>query len=244
MGSVRETIIKPPMERVKSGKVFRPTKALRNKYILNGLIVSTIFWILAMVAWVGFGYLILTDNGINPAQYWNIIGDWWLTVNIGYWLVALIWIVPALILIPIYVSRIEYSVIAESGETMPEIYVRKGIITITEKHVPFRTITNIASKAGPLDRLMGIGSVEIQTAGITSGTQPGSKPEERIEGIPFFEEVRDFILQELRKFLRPYVVGTEVDAPRMEKTTTGEFESTSEVLSVLKEIRDILRDER
>ena len=127
---------------------------------------------------------------------------------------------------------------------MPEIYVRKGIVTVTEKHVPFRTITNIASKAGPLDRLMGIGSVEIQTAGITSGTQPGSKPEERIEGIPFFEEVRDFILQELRKFLRPYVTGTEVDAPRMEKTTTGEFESTSEVLSVLKEIRDILREER
>jgi membrane protein YdbS with pleckstrin-like domain len=244
MGSVRETIIKPPMERVKSGKVFRPTKALRNKYILNGLIVSTIFWILAMISWVGFGYLILTDKGISPAQYWNIIGDWWLTVNIGYWLVALIWIVPALILIPIYVKRIEYSVIAESGETMPEIYVRKGIVTITEKHVPFRTITNIASKAGPFDRLMGIGSVEIQTAGITSGTQPGSKPEERIEGIPFFEEVRDFILQELRKFHRPYVTGTEVDAPQIQQTKSGELESTNEVLEVLREIRDLLREER
>ena len=234
---VKEKVIKPPIERVKSGKVFKPTLALRNKYWLVGWITAFIFWVMIIGGWLGIGYMILAGDELTSAQIFAIFGQWWWPVNIGYWLISAFWIIPGMILTPIYVSRIEYSVIAESGETMPEIYVRKGIITITEKHVPFRTITNIASKAGPIDRLLGIGSVEIQTAGITSGTQPGAKPEEKIEGIPFFEEVRDFILQELRKFHRPYVTGTEVDAPRLTA-------QSDDILDVLKEIRDLLREER
>ncbi|NIW13281.1 MAG: PH domain-containing protein, partial [Candidatus Thorarchaeota archaeon] len=72
-----------------------------------------------------------------------------------------------MILTSIYVRSIEYSVISESGESMPEVYVQKGIFNRTRKHVPFRTITNISTKSGPLDRLFGIGSVNIETAGFS-----------------------------------------------------------------------------
>ncbi len=34
---------------------------------------------------------------------------------------------------------------------MPEVYVKQGVVTVPQKHVPFRTITNISSKAGPFD---------------------------------------------------------------------------------------------
>ncbi len=233
-------VIKPPMERVKSGKVFRPSPILKKKYYLTGIITAVIFWAIIIACWVGIGYFMLVDNGLTSQEAMAVFSDWWLIVNIGYWGLSCIWIIPGLIFTSMYINRIEYSVLSESGEAMPEIYVRKGIVNITEKHVMFRTITNISSRAGPLDRFFGIGNVEIQTAGVSTGTQPGSKPEEKIEGIPFFEEVRDFILQELRKFHRPYVTGTEMDAPVQPRSVT----QSDDVLDILREIRDLLREER
>jgi uncharacterized membrane protein YdbT with pleckstrin-like domain len=124
---------------------------------------------------------------------------------------------------------------------MPEIYSKRGIFTITRKHVPFRTITNISSKAGPLDRLFKIGSVHIETAGYSGANKSG--PEETLSGIVFYEEVRDFILRELRKFKEPYVTGTEVVYPTEEPVPRMEG-LDDEILITLREIRDILRNRR
>ena len=161
-------------------------------------------------------------------------------MNFYYWIITAIWFIPAVTLIPVYLKSIEYSVIAESGKTMPEIYVKKGIITRTRKHVPFRTITNISSRAGPLDRIFGIGSVEIETAGYSGSSSMG--PEEKIEGIVFYEELRDFVLRELRKFKDPYVTGTEVVHPEEEPTYIVEETVEDEILNVLRDIRELLRE--
>jgi membrane protein YdbS with pleckstrin-like domain len=115
------------------------------------------------------------------------------------------------------------------------------LITITRNHVPFRTITNISSQAGPFDRLFGIGSVNIETAGF-SGTE-AKGPEEKMEGIVFYEEVRDYILTELRKFRAPYVTTTETVRPTGRPPLQGE-ELNLELLATLREIRDMLREER
>jgi membrane protein YdbS with pleckstrin-like domain len=183
---------------------------------------------------------LLINTWIGPLNYWMI-------------LLNLIWLIPALFIIPIYVNSLEFSVIAESGETMPEVYVKRGIVTVTRKHVPFRTITNISSNAkhvpfrtitnissnaGPFDRLFGIGSVNIETAGFSGANQTG--PEEKLEGIVFYEEVRDFILNELRKFRDPYVTGTEVVLPVDEPVPRGPG-LDDEMLITLREIRDLLR---
>lgn len=142
--------------------------------------------------------------------------------------------------IPLYIRTIEYSVISKSGTVMPEIYVKKGLINVTRKHVPFRTITNISSRAGPIDRIFGIGTVEIQTAGYSGGPHGQSGPEEKLEGITFYEEVRDFILQELRRFRDPYVVGTEVVHPREEPIPRLTDSLDDEMLTTLREIRNVL----
>ncbi|MHA2119325.1 MAG: PH domain-containing protein, partial [Candidatus Thorarchaeota archaeon] len=147
----------------------------------------------------------------------------------------------AFILYPIYINALEYSVIAKSGETMPEIYVKKGLINITRKHVPFRTITNISSRAGPFDRLFKIGSIEVETAGQSGASSMGG-PEEKLEGIVFYEELRDFILRELRRFKDPYVTGTEVVLPEDEQVIRVGSSIEEEVLKVLQDIRDLLRD--
>jgi len=232
-------VIKPPIESVVSGKIFRPSKALRNKTMIQMIIVAIVLWAVTVLSWMGMAYLIeVLDQGWTVAEYWAVISSWWMLVSLGVWIFNAVWLLPGLVLIPLYIRSMEYSVIAESGKTMPEIYVKKGIIKITRKHVPFRTITNISSTSGPFDRLFGIGNVLIETAGF-SGSQMG--PEEKIEGVRFFEEVRDFILNELRKFRDPYVTGTEVVLPREDPVPRMDDSLDDEMLITLREIRDVMR---
>ncbi|MFQ6125456.1 MAG: PH domain-containing protein [Candidatus Heimdallarchaeota archaeon] len=168
---------------------------------------------------------------------------YWMPVNQVVWIIHLIWLIPLVILSILYVNRIEYSVITETGEAMPEIYVKKGLLNITRKHVPFRTITNISSRAGPFDRLFGIGTIEIETAGF-SGQKSGAfgGPEEKIEGVVFYEEVRDFILTELRRYRTPYTTATEVVQPH--EAVQRRTESDAEIIRTLREIRDILKNQQ
>jgi membrane protein YdbS with pleckstrin-like domain len=233
-------VIRPPMESISSGKVFKPSKAFRNKMWFIGIfsavgIWATIFGVFALILW-------LIDWFMESSVILTVfIQYWWPTLNIWYWVITAIWLIPAFIIIPYYLKSIEYSVIAQSGETMPEIFVKKGIINITRKHVPFRTITNISSRAGLFDRLFGIGSIEIETAGYSGTTQSA---EEKLEGITFYEELRDFILRELRKFKDPYVTGTEVVLPEDEAILQSDSRLEDEILIVLREIRDLLRKDR
>jgi membrane protein YdbS with pleckstrin-like domain len=226
-------VIKPPGEKITSGRLFKPSKALRNKMWLEQILVALSFYGMFLFFVGGVGSLIGLDD--PSAFLW--LQTYWLSLNIGMWIFNLVWLIPAWILTPLYVGRIEYSVIAESGETMPEVYVRKGIISITRKHVPFRTITNISTTAGPFDRLFGIGNVNIETAGY-SGQKSG--PEEKLEGFEFYEELRDFILQELRKFRAPYVTGTEVVRPHEEPVPQLPDSLDDEILLTLREMRKIL----
>jgi membrane protein YdbS with pleckstrin-like domain len=235
---VKGKVIKPPIETVTSGKVFKPSRAFLHKEWTKGVVAATAIWLGALV-----GFMLLANflAFVEPVDYPSaalLINTWIGPLN--YWMIVLnlIWLIPALFIIPIYVNSLEFSVIAESGETMPEVYVKRGIVTVTRKHVPFRTITNISSNAGPFDRLFGIGSVNIETAGFSGANQTG--PEEKLEGIVFYEEVRDFILNELRKFRDPYVTGTEVVLPVDEPVPRGPG-LDDEMLITLREIRDLLR---
>ena len=228
----------PAMERISSGKTFKPSKALRNKYWFTAILVAVGTWLIVIGSVYGISYLVSMDEGwshveyiatyLNVVNYWTIIAEF-------------VWLIPAMIAIPVYINSIEYSVVSETGEASPEIYVRKGIINITKKHVPFRTITNISSRAGVFDRLFGIGNVEIQTAGYSGG--PGGKtgPEEKLEGIKAYEKLADFVLGELRKFRGPYTTGTEVVLPQGKAVPRISSTLDDEILIAIRDIREILR---
>jgi len=193
---------------------------------------------MVVLGFVGMSFLFSFSDPVKYPSATQLINAWIWPLNLWTIVINLVWLVPALVIIPFYFRSIEYSVKAESGDTMPEIYSKRGIVTVTRKHVPFRTITNISSRAGPFDRLFSIGSVHIETAGYSGANQPG--PEEKLEGIVFYEEVRDFILNELRKFREPYVIGTEVVHPTEEPVPRMEG-LDDEILITLREIRDILK---
>jgi membrane protein YdbS with pleckstrin-like domain len=238
--NIEEKVIRPPFKQITSGKIFKPSSAFLHKLLFQSVFTFAMIWLMIVLSFIGFSFLLATD----PVEYPSVtqlINTWIGPLSFWTILINLVWLVPALIAIPPYVRSIEYSVKAESGDTMPEIYSRRGIITITRKHVPFRTITNISSRAGPFDRLFKIGSVHIETAGYSGSKQTG--PEEKLSGIVFYEEVRDFILKELRKFKQPYVTGTEVVYPTEEPIQKMEG-LDDEILTTLREIRDILKNRR
>ena len=236
---VEVKVIKPPLKSVTSGKIFKPSKAFLHKMWIQAIAGVLLIWLLVVSGFVGIASLLAFTEPLKYQSAVRIISNW--IGPVSYWTLGLnmIWFVPFILWGPFYFRTIEYSVKAESGETMPEVYVKKGVFTITRKHVPFRTITNISSRAGIFDRLLGIGSVHIETAGY-SGTQ-STGPEEKLEGIVFYEEVRDFILNELRRFKQPYVIGTEVVIPE-NKASPGIIAYNEELLKTLREIRDILTD--
>ena len=242
MGSdVEEKVIKPPIKQVTSGKIFKPSKAFLQKMLVQPVVVAGTIWLIITLGFIGMSFIVASSDPSKYPSATQHINTWIGDVNFWTIIVNLVWLAPVLIFVPFYFRSIEYSVKAESGETMPEIYVKQGVITVTRKHVPFRTITNISSKAGLFDRLFGVGSVHIETAGYSGSHQTG--PEVKLEGIVFYEEVRDFILNELRKFKAPYVTGTEVIHPIDEPVPRMEG-LEDEILITLREIRDLLRTQK
>ena len=228
-----EAGIRVPEGIISSGKTFRPSKAFRNKLWFEGIFLVLFFYAVSILGWLGISYLIFLDDG-NIAYYWTYVNQWWLTVNFWYWLATLIWFMPFLILVPVYIGRIRYSITSEAGESMPEVFVRKGLINITEKSVPYRAVTNISSRAGIFDRMFRIGNVEVQTAGYAGARQMG--PEIKLEGLRFHKALRDYILGELRKFREPYATTTEAVVSHEEP-----IPKFDELLLTVREIKEILR---
>lgn len=236
---VEEKVIKPPLKKVTSGKIFKPSKAYLHKSLSQSIIAALLILLAVVLLFLGTAFL---GASVEPEKVPNapdFISTWIFSVCFWTIIANLVWLIPVLIYVPFQFRAIEYSVKAETGETMPEVYVKRGVVTVTRKHVPFRTITNISSKAGPFDRLFGIGSVHIETAGYSGSQQQG--PEVKLDGIVFYEEVRDFILNELRKFRSPYVIGTEVGHPVEEPVPRMEG-LDDEILVTLREIRDLIKN--
>ena len=129
----------------------------------------------------------------------------------------------------IYTKTMEFQIFSN------EVVVKKGVINRTEKHVPYRTVTNISTRFGFYDKLFGIGTVEIETAG-KAGRQSG--PEEKIEGISNFVEIRNTVLEELRKFRSQYTTATEPDMTRSEE------EITTSILNELRSIKTLLENQQ
>jgi membrane protein YdbS with pleckstrin-like domain len=113
-----------------------------------------------------------------------------------------------------------------------EVIVHVGIITQSVKHVPFRTITNLKITRGPLERLFGIGSLAIQTAGMSG---PNSQAEQDLKGLPNVQEVYEKIGEKLRHYrsaMRSHQAGEE----------SAELETDALLRGILEEMRGIRAD--
>ena len=245
-GSTR--VIKPPSDEFESGRIFRPLPSLRHKKWLKFILAAFAFYGVFLFAFFGPPIVTVFIIEFIPLNLYLPM-DSWIVGSQLYWLITPFWLIPALAWVHLYVRSIEYSVVGWQGETMPEIYQKKGIITITKKHVPFKNITHVKNRVGIFDRLYGIGCVKVETAGEKGGMQAtgvltliisrlfSSSSEENIEGIRFHEELKRFILKEMRGFGK-----APLHIPR-ERRVTSKGLFTERTLRAFQDIRDTLRAE-
>ncbi len=102
----------------------------------------------------------------------------------------LLWYVIGMILVGPYFRSLIYEIEED------EVIVRAGIWTRSVKHVPYRTVTNLTVKRDIIDRFLGIGTLQIQTAGM-SGT---TGAEENLVGLSDVDKIYDKVAGELRRF--------------------------------------------
>lgn len=242
-------VIKPPMEQVTSGRVFHPDNAFLYKKWLRVFIILVLIWTGIYVFYVLSNDSVFVADILEIAiwtEVFYILG--WETVNQYYWLTAFCVFPIWMIYTYIYVKRIDYSLASWEGEVSPEVYVKKGIIQITQRHVPFRTVTHVKTRRGVFDRLFGIGTIQIETAAKSSTAHGGGvialilqrlmrggTAAENIEGVKFHEELRDFILRELRGFSRTPLLNEPIGRIRQRKRVLNR-----DTLEAFREIRDAL----
>ena len=211
---VEERVIKPPVEGLVLGRPFRPSKALRNKYWLKAIIIAILLWILFYIVPPGIFFLLIFDIPSLVFDILKLMSDDWATTLFIFTVFEFSIVFLILLYIPIYVNSIVYAIGTESGET-EEIYQKKGIITITETHTPLRSVTYASTRVGLFDRIFGIGSVSVETAGGEGGAAPvgliglllsfRSSAELQIKGIHFYDKLHEHLVRCIREVGEPSV---------------------------------------
>ncbi|MFW9855376.1 MAG: PH domain-containing protein [Candidatus Thorarchaeota archaeon] len=211
------------------GVPFHPLGSFKSKLVLwtiTGLVIIGI-GIIGLFTMIGFFSQFDSDQSASDFPFIITSEIFW----IWYFGLSLIAIVVTIVLADYYTRTMEFQVLDK------EIIVRKGILNKEEKHVPFRTVTNVSSRYGLYDRLFRIGTVQIETAG-KSGQQTG--PEAKIEGIPNFLEVRDLILIKLREYRGQYATATELE-PVLPSVREPKHDFHRQMLAEIREIKELLR---
>lgn len=125
---------------------FKPDKKYFKKVIWMQLTIS-----LSLIILIAIIHLIIKlTNGNIEAAY--II---WL---IGTLCILLMWIISSTISY-LWIMNLQYIVHED------RVKINKGILTKTQQNIPFRAITDFALVRTIYDRMLGIGSIKIQTAG-------------------------------------------------------------------------------
>jgi uncharacterized membrane protein YdbT with pleckstrin-like domain len=140
-----------------------------------------------------------------------------------------LWWLIALILSGPYYHSLRYEVQDD------EVVVNVGIWTKSVKHVPYRTVTNIQVKRDVVDRWLGVGTLNIQTAGMSG--QTGA--EERLVGLSDVQGVYESVVRELRRFrggMAPTQAGVEVEP------TAAPMAGLGEILAEVRAIRRALEE--
>ena len=142
-------------------------------------------------------------------------------------ILTLAWWVPAMFLLGPYYRSLRYEVQDD------EVVVHAGIWTQSVKHVPYRTVTNLTVKRDILDRWLGLGTLNIQTAGMSG--QKGA--EEHLAGLADVQGVYDAVATELRRF-RGGMAPTQADVEQAPITSPPDV--LGDILAEVRGIREAM----
>jgi uncharacterized membrane protein YdbT with pleckstrin-like domain len=191
------------------------------KYLFRMRLIATTVALAILAGGILLGMILTLTGEIRPGGaiallFVNIV------LNGLWWLIALILIGP-------YYHSLRYEVQDD------EVVVNAGIWTKSVKHVPYRTVTNLEVKRDVVDRWLGIGTLNIQTAGMSG--QTGA--EERLVGLSNVQEVYASVAEELRRFrggMAPTQADFEVEPAVAQPGGLGEI--LAEVRAIRKSLEE------
>ena len=195
---------------------FQPDPKYKTKQFAIAITVSLFVLILGILLQV----LVPLSPDATPAMVAEIL--WPITIGalLLYWIIT----IPIVIL---WYKNLDFFIEEE------RITIHKGIITKIQQNIPFKAVTDFLLHRSLYDRILGIGSIRIQTAGqsITATGFEGS-----LVGLPQWES----LLNELRKRVKEnqLQVSTKTEQPIQK---SGD-EIRQEVLVELRAIRKLLEE--
>jgi membrane protein YdbS with pleckstrin-like domain len=143
--------------------------------------LKTLWYIIWMIAFVlGLIVWLFCIFFINP-----FIFSICLAVFFVIMILVLFWI-------PRAYRVLEYSLEDDS------VKMQEGVVWKKNTTVPYLKITNVDITQGPIQRVLGIGVIHVQTAG--AGGQQGQKAELKINGVKNLDELRDKILESIKTY--------------------------------------------
>jgi len=193
------------------------------KYLLRMRLIATVVALAIIAGAILFG-LIMVIAGDMRLRGMLVLFFVVMALDGLWWLVAIILTGP-------YYRSLRYEIQDD------EVVVHVGIWTKSVKHVPYRTVTNVQVKRDVVDRLLGTGTLNIQTAGMSG--QKGA--EEQLVGLANVQEVYASVAGELRRF-RGGMAPTQADVE--EEPAVALPEGLGEILAEVRAIRKALEDRK
>jgi len=189
---------------------FKPDK----KYFTKVLYIQFTISIALIIIMSIIHLIILVAEGNLEAAY--------IVWFIGILCLFLMWLFSTLIA-HLWIKNLEYIVHDD------RVNIHLGILTKTKKNIPFRAITDFVLERTLYDRLLGIGSIKIQTAG--QSHQP-SGYEGKLGGLVEYDKWHSELKEKVRSL-----------HPVSESVTTSETGKISDA-NILKQILEELKEIR
>lgn len=196
--------------------IIKPDKKLVTKQWGILLVLSFLAILIALL----LQFLLPLSEGVTPGDVSALV--WPIAGGVIFALLAVVG--PLLVL---WVKNLSYII----GEE--KVTIHKGILTKVQKNIPYRAITDFIVNRSIFDRILGIASIRIQTAG-QSQTPTGY--EGNIAGMADWEELHKTLRDRLKK-LHPI---SESLTTREPLSTMTDGEILAQILNELKAIRKAL----
>lgn len=187
--------------------IIKPDK----KYYTKNIWVIITISILIIISVAATNLIITIADGDPNAK----VILWWIALGC----ILSLWII-AYPLSHLWIKNLSY-VIREDRVT-----IHKGIITKTKQNIPYRAVTDFILRRSLYDRILGIGSIKVQTAG-QSQTNIGY--EGNLTGLLDYDELHSELREKI-KVLHPSQTG-EV------KSKAQDNDVLDEILNEIKQIR-------
>ena len=104
----------------------------------------------------------------------------------------LILMVPILLWIPAFYRSLEYIVDSDA------VKMKKGVFWRKRVTVPYSKITNVDVTQGPVQRMLNIGTIHVQTAG--AGSTQAAQAELTLLGVMDLDGLKDTIMERVRNY--------------------------------------------